>query len=151
MRKPKVLYHGSDRKIKLLAPRVPRVDAEILAKNAVYATDVKEIAMGVAIANSKRSGSFGKYENGIHKALFHYGQPRMKYVYVHYLSPRDFAYNMKYEWISYKPVKPFKIEKLKVSDLGWLWRKASIKEFHEFLKEREKRLKKELGKNFRKR
>jgi hypothetical protein len=150
MKKPKVLYHGSDKRISLLAPRVPVTDVKISARDAVYATDEKEYAMGVALANSKHTNSFGKFEDGVHKALFNVGRPRMKYIYVHYLSPRNFVHNRKDEWISYKPVKPYKIEKVKVADLGWLWRKASDEEFHEFMKEREKRLKKELGKNWKK-
>jgi hypothetical protein len=132
--KPKTLYHGSDKRISMLEPREPFQDLKENSMKAVFATDNKNLAIGMALANQKYSASFRSYDKNI--INFVRGYPKMKYVYLHYLKTNNFNFNRGGEFISFEKEKPFKIEKIKVSDLKHLWRKSNKKELNEFLKDR---------------
>jgi len=134
--KPKVLYHGSNKKIKVLELRQPFFDLKENSMKAVFATKNKEFALAMGLTSQKNSSSF----RSRNKILINFvqGQPKMKYVYLHYIKSDKFRNNGDEEYISTKKVKPFKIEKYKVSDLNYLWRKSNKKELKEFLKNRDK-------------
>lgn len=131
---PKILYHGSNKKIKELIPKKPDADLPENSIKAIYATDNKNYALGMSLTSQKGTESF----KGNKKINFIKGEPKMKHIYLHYLKPNNFKYNVKDEYISLIPVKPYKIEKYKVSELGHLWRKSSREELKEFLKDRKK-------------
>jgi hypothetical protein len=132
--KPKILYHGSDKKIKVLEPKQPFFDLKENSMKAIFATSNKNRAIAMALTNQKKSSSFMSHN----KVLINFvqGQPKMKYVYLHYLKSDNFKHNRKDEYISTKKAKPFKIEQYKVADLSHLWRKSNKKELKEFLKDR---------------
>ena len=132
--KPKILYHGSNKKIKLLVPRKPHTDLPGNSQRGIYATQKKNFAISMGLTNQKYTSSF----KGNKKINFVFGKPRMKYIYLHYVKSNNFKKIKSDEYVSYVPVKPYKIEKYKVSQLGQLWRKATRQELKEFLKDREK-------------
>ena len=132
--KPKILYHGSSKKISLLVPRQPSKDLSNNSMKAVFATNVKDRALAMGLTKTKGSLSF----RGNKKMNFVKGSPRMKHVYLHYLGSKSFKQNRPGEFISYIPVKPVKIEEYNVKNLSHLWRKSNMKELKEFLKNREK-------------
>ena len=134
MTDPKVLYHGSNKQIKLLTPRKPSKDLHNNSMKAVFATNNKRTAISMGLTSGKTTSSF----MGNKKINFVSGMPRMKYVYLHYLDSKTFKQNRLGEYISRVEVKPFKIEKYKVSGLGHLWRKSNKQELKEFLKDRAK-------------
>jgi hypothetical protein len=131
---PKILFHGSDKKINLLEPREPIKDLKENSMKAVFATDNKNLALGMALANQKYSSSFRSYDKNV--INFVRGYPKMKFVYLHYLDSRDFKYNREEEFISIEKVKPLRIEKINISELNNLWRKSNKKELFEFLNDR---------------
>lgn len=136
MKKPKFLYHCSTKKIDELVPRKPSsFDLPENSIKAVYATPNKNRALGVGgLSKQKYCASF----RGNDKIHFYRGEPKMRYIYLHYLSPKTFREIMPELWASEVPVKPFKIERYNVSDLGHLWVKSNKKELKEFLKDRQK-------------
>jgi hypothetical protein len=133
--KPRVLYHGSNKKIIILKPRQPSFDIKENSMKAVFATSNKNTAIAMGLTTQKGSESFGSHD----KVCINFvkGYPKMKYIYLHYLNSKDFKHNRGEEYISTKEVKPFKIEKYNVSDLSHLWRKSNKKELKEFLKNRD--------------
>ena len=136
MKKPKYLYHGSGKKIKVLEPRKPTDSDPMHSKKGVYATSLKKVALGMAAARSAKTSAFKNRKTHVINIIE--GWPDLKAtVYLHILDPKDFKQNHKDEYLSMKKVKPIKIEEHKVSDLKHLWRKSSKKELKEFLKDRE--------------
>jgi hypothetical protein len=131
---PKILYHGSNKKIKELLPRKPSQDLPENSMKAVFATSNKRGAIAMGLTAGKNTSSF----MGNKKINFVKGKPRMKYVYLHYLNSKPFKKNRGEEYISYEKVKPFKIKKYPVSKLSYLWRKSNEKELREFLNNRKK-------------
>ena len=134
--KHKILYHGSSKKIVILKPKQPFLDLKENSMKAVFATSNKKYAIAMGLTAQKGSSSFGSRD----KLMINFviGYPKMEYVYLHYLNPKDFKLNKGNEYISTKEVKPFKIERYNVSDLSHLWRKSNNKELKEFLKDRDK-------------
>jgi hypothetical protein len=134
--KPKILYHGSNRRIRVLIPKEPFVDLKENSMKAIFATSNKDLAIAMGLTNQKNSVSFCSRN----KVLMNFvkGIPKMKYVYLHYLKSRDFKHNRNDEYISIVKVKPFKTEKFAVKDLGYLWRKSDKMELKQFLKDRNK-------------
>jgi hypothetical protein len=136
MKIPRILYHGSNKKINVLKPREPSYDLKENSMKAVFATSNKNLAIAMGLTAQKGSESFGSRD----KLMINFvkGYPKMKYVYLHYLNSKDFRHNRGKEYISTKEVKPFKIEKYKVSELSHIWRKSNKKELTAFLKNRTK-------------
>lgn len=134
--KPKILYHGSGDKINVLEPREPFFDLKENSMKAIFATSNKDFAIAMGLTKQKYSSSFKSHNEIL--LNFVRGQPKMKYVYLHYLKSDKFKHNRKDEYIAFEKIKPFKIEKYKVSDLNHLWRKSNKKELKEFLKKRDK-------------
>jgi len=137
MVKPKLLYHGSDRKLIKLNPRKPHFDLPENSMKAVFATDNKERAISMGLTNQKNSSSFSSRDRIM--INFVRGKPKMKYVYLHYFKPGyHWIKNRKGEYVCYEEIKPFKIERYEVSKLDNIWRKSNKKELNEFLKNRDK-------------
>jgi len=134
MKTPKILYHGSNKKIRILIPKRPSKDLPENSMKAIFATNNKRVALSMGLTSGKNTSSFKGYK----KINFIKGKPQMKYVYLHYLYSKTFKQNRSEEYISYESVKPFKIEKYPVTKLGNLWRKSNEKELKEFLKDRTK-------------
>ena len=159
MRKPKFLYHGSPNKLigKSLIPS-KGYDSEDRPENnqlAVYAIDVSEIAIAMAMVSSKGviGAGLDDYKPGKAPGVIHIGEPKQRYVYLYTLSPKGFKRtpSVKGQWISKKPVKPIKIEKLNIKDYKYLiryskkderekWKKKYMNKNQEFLDEKNKPL-----------
>lgn len=132
--KLKHVYHGSIRKIRgnKLLPR----QAKDLGNNpenlhrAVYATDVKDIAIAMAIISCKgvneASLKFGKRPFGI----VYDGRPKQNFIYLYSLPIKTFKQEggKGNQYYSLKPVKPVKAEKLSVRNYMDLIRRATKKE-----------------------
>jgi hypothetical protein len=134
--KPRILYHGSNKKISILKPRQPSLDLKENSMKAIFATSNKNLAIAMGLTAQKGTESFGSRD----KLMINFvkGYPKMKYVYLHYLKFKDFKLNRGEEYISTKEVKPYKIKKYKVPELTHLWRKSNKKELKEFLKNRDR-------------
>jgi len=135
--KPKYVYHGSSKKIKILEPRKPDDSDPTNSKRAVYATSNKDYALGMAAMRSAPGVSgFANRKTGQQNVIE--GWPNEKaVVYLHILDAKDFKRNRGDQYICEKKINPVKIEKFKVGDLKHLWRKSSKKELKEFLKDRD--------------
>lgn len=134
----KILYHGSSKKLmgdKLIPKRTIDLgkNPENLIKG-VYATDIKELAIAMAIICSKGVNSSGlnfkKYEKGKSKGIIYEGWPNQKEIYLYILPSRNFTKSkgIIHQFVSEKPVKPLKIERLKVENYLYLVKKADDKE-----------------------
>ena len=129
----KYLYHGSPKRLegKFLLPK----RADDLNKNpdnlhkAIYATDIKEDAISMAIVScdgvSLSSLDLNKKPHGI----IYEGWPKQDYFFLYSIFPKTFtkSIKIKHQFISKEPIKPIKIEKLKVKDYLHLVRKATKK------------------------
>jgi len=128
--KPKYLYHGSPNKLigDSLMPSKGDDSKDRPENNqlGVYAIDTKEIAIAMAIISSKGviGAGLDDYRPGKAPGIIHIGKPQKKYVYLYTLSPKGFKRtpSTKGQWISKKPVKPIKIEKLNIKDYKHLIR-----------------------------
>ena len=128
--KMKILYHGSSRKI--VGELIPH-EAEDLGKRvenmhkAVYATDNKEIAIAMAILSSK-GVRYSSLTNNKPYGRIYKGSPEQDEVYLYYLDSKDFQQqrgNSLGQWISESPVKPVKVERIKIKDYLNLVRDAT--------------------------
>ncbi len=128
------LYHGSANEI--IGEKLIPKQAEDLENNpdnlhnAVYATSNKEIAISMAIISSR-----GVYNSQLRKVkpygIIYSGKPSQKYIYLYHLNKKEFEEqkgNSLGQWISKKPVKPLKVEKLKIKDYRELVRNATKSE-----------------------
>jgi hypothetical protein len=149
MAKPRYLYHGSGRELegKRLIPKKAK-DLGNVRDNSllgIYASDyiIEAIAMGILKLPGIKGGSIdrGKPE-GIPAidAVMYGGKPKQSYFYLYSLPSKTFKNIPKgsNQWISLKPVKPLKVEKLPVKDYIHLIRKATKKEKEEYNKFRDK-------------
>lgn len=124
--KPKLVYHGSTRKIKgnkLLPKQAKDVgNASINIHKGIYASNLREIAIAAAIVKSKgvrkSSLTFNKKPWG----TILKGKPQQKYIYLYTLPAKTFrlAGQGGRQWVSSKPVKPIKEEKLAIRDYLYL-------------------------------
>ena len=129
----KFLYHGSRREIKgdRLLPR-QATDLGERPENlhkAVYSTDIKELAITMAILGSRgvNSSSLGFDKKSL--GIIYEGWPTQKNVYLYTLPTKTFKQEgPRHQYYSTDPVKPIKIEKLVVQDYLHLVRKATKKE-----------------------
>lgn len=137
----KYLYHGSPHKLRgdKLLPTKPD-DLEKKKWNlhfGVYATNIKEAAISMAIICSKgvlfaRLKTAAKDPAGI----IYKGWPKQDYIYLYTLSNKGFKNIPKSsnQYISPKAVKPLLTEKLRVKDYLYLIRKATQKERKEWIR-----------------
>ncbi|MBI4116841.1 hypothetical protein HY449_03805 [Candidatus Pacearchaeota archaeon] len=143
--KPKFVYHGSMRKIRgKLLPRQAKDLGGVMdnSQTGIYASDSKEeaIAMGILKSRGIRGSSIDmRKTNGVSEikdAVIYGGNPRQKFFYLYTLPSRTFT-NIPQgspQWISPKPVKPIKMERLPVSEYISLIRRATEKEKEEWNK-----------------
>ena len=105
-------------------------------KKGVYATDIKNNAIAMAIISSKGviSGSLNFKKNK--KAIIYEGWPRQKYVYLYGFLSKGFIKDSKKssEWISQNKVKIINLKKLKIKNYLNLVRKATDEEIKRFFK-----------------
>lgn len=136
MEKPSSLYHGSPREL-IGDKLVPGQNTIDLGKNpdnlikGVYASDIKEYAIAMALVQSKgvQSASVG-VANGKLNAIVYKGWPESDYIYLYTLEPTTFHERPKgsHQWISLQPIKPIKTEKLSVQENLYLIRRATNEE-----------------------
>ena len=136
--KSKYLYHGSVREIegdKLLPKQANDLgERPENLHRAVYATNVKNIAITMALISCKgvicSSLHFKRRPFGV----IYEGWPKQKYIYLYKLPNRTFEKEggSCNQWYSTESVKPSKVEKLKVSDYISLVRKSTDKEREKF-------------------
>ena len=130
---PKSLYHGSGKEItsRYLNPNKPLDNSK--KENCicgVYATDRRDIAIGMALTTEKYTKSFGDYSKKVFKAIFVRGKPKQKFVYIYKVSSNNFIEKPKgsHQWICKTNVLIIEKKKLLVSKLDESWRKASKEE-----------------------
>ena len=130
---------------------VPR-KAEDIEKRAanilkgIYATNIRDAAIAMAIISDKsvKRSSLSFYPP---KGIVHEEWPRRKYFYLYTLPSDTFKEIPKgsTQWVSFKPVKPIKIERLRVSDYIHLIRKATKKEEDAWNRKYKDKIKKKGG------
>lgn len=136
----KYLFHGSANKIrgdKLLPQQAKDLHEkpENLYK-AVYATDIKEIAIAMAIICNKgviySALDFKKKPFGI----IYEGWPTQEEIYLYILPSETFKQEggAGHQYYSTEPVKPINLEKMSIKDYMYLIRKATDFERENFLK-----------------
>ena len=141
MKKPKYLYHGSAKKLKV-NKLTPRPAKDLLNKpenlhTAVYATDIKEVAIAAALINCKGvKGSTLYFTTEKPYAKIYGGWPEQEYIYLYTLPSKTFIQEggRGSQYYSEVPVKPLKVEKLAIKDYLSLINKATKKERENFLK-----------------
>lgn len=141
--KPKFVYHGSSRKLigNELTPRQAK-DVGNEKDNShlgVYASEFRDEAMAMGVLNYKsvNGGQIKRFRKldgtpGM-DAIIYRGFPKHKYFYLYTLPSRTFANVPKgsLQWVSKKPVKPLKVERLSTRKYLHLIRRASKKELKE--------------------
>jgi len=137
--KPKYLYHGSVREIegdKLLPKQASDLgERSENLHQAVYATNVKDIAIAMALISCKGVNCSSLYFKKRPFGVIYEGWPKQEYIYLYTLPSKTFKQEggSGNQWYSTKPVKPSKVEKLKVNDYISLVRKSTDKEREKFL------------------
>lgn len=134
-----VVYHGSARELSgsKLVPKQSRDlgnRKENLIKG-VYATDLKGAAIAMAIISSKGVGC-SSLKNKKPFGTIYEGKPTQDYIYLYHL-PKDkffITHPNKHQYVCVNPVKPIKIEKLKIKDYIHLIKFATDKEKESFSK-----------------
>ena len=136
--KIKYVYHGSARKLtgeKLVPKRARDVDGKpenIL--RGVYASDIidEAIAMGILSCKGVKGASCGVHRQNskMVDAIIYDGWPLQDYFYLYTLASKNFENRPdgSHQWVSPRPVKPEKIEKLSIRKYLHLIRKATKKE-----------------------
>jgi hypothetical protein len=141
MEKPKVLYHGSSKKLigEKLVPKKP-TDLENKKENlyeGIYATDIKDLAITMAIICSKGVISSGlNFQKNNPEGIIYNGWPEQEKVFIYTLPSKSFKQTgkIKHQFVSKTPVKPLKLERVSIKDYPDLFRKATKKEKEEWIK-----------------
>ena len=134
----KVVYHGSKTEIRGELIPHPAKDLENHPENipkAIYATDIKEIAIAAAIIKSKGVRCSRLNKEKPHGTIYK-GFPEEKYIYLYTLHSQKFKQEggHGHQYISKEAVKPIKIEKLKIIEHIHKIKVATEKESKEFFK-----------------
>jgi len=132
--KTKCLYHGSPKKLigGKLIPKKP-IDLGKQKENlysGIYASDIKEIAIAMAILSCKGVLYSSLDLSQKRKGVIYSGWPKQEYVYLYTLPSEEFrkSKRMSHQFVTQKPVKPIKTEELKIEDYINLVRNATKKE-----------------------
>lgn len=135
MVKNKFLYHGSPKK--LIGNKLIPTLADDLERNpenmkeGVYATDLKDIAIAMAIISTKGvlGAGLNNFGNGKYGKIY-LGKPKQKYIYLHTLPLDTFSKckGVDNQYFSKMPVIPIKTERISVKDYMYLIKKATRKE-----------------------
>ena len=139
MKKPKYVYHGSAKKLKgdkLIPKKASDLgESPDNSMKAVYASKNKDEAIAMGITSCKGvGGSSLRILNGKMDAIIFDGWPKQDYFYLYILPSETFEDRPKgsHQYVSLKPVKPKKIERLSVKEYIELVREASEKEKKEW-------------------
>jgi hypothetical protein len=135
--KPKYLYHGSSRNISgntLIPKKAKDTHKKENCENAIYATERRDIAIGMSLTGQKNPHSFADYEKKPVKIIFTRNFPKMKFTYLYKVSSKTFSQNSPHQWVSFEPVKILEKVKLKTKDISKYWRLATQKEKEWFKK-----------------
>lgn len=151
MKKPKYLYHGSPHKLKGDTVNPSQGDdSDERPENklfGVYASDRKDFAIVMAILTCPDviGGSIEGFTEDKIIAKIYGSFPKQKYIYLHTISSKTFkpTKSISHQFISEKPVKPVKTEKILVSDYLHLIKKATKEETKKWLQKYERKLKNE--------
>jgi hypothetical protein len=132
MKKPKFLWHGSIKKFNFLNPSKAKDNSGENESNlfGVYATDIKELAIGFGLID-KKYDKFADYNKNPVQMVVINGEIRKgESFYLYKISSKDFTEKPKnsHQWFSFKKVKPLEILKLEVDDYNYLTRKATKKD-----------------------
>ena len=148
--KPKYVYHGSGKKME--GDLIPKKASDLAGTKdnilkGVYASDNKNeaIAMGIVRCKGVGSASVGTPRAKSNKiiAIIYNGTPKQTYFYRYTLPSKSFVNRPRgsHDWVSPKPVKPEKVEKLKVKNYIKLIRNATKEEKEKWFKENGDKLK----------
>jgi len=148
-KKLKVLYHGSPNKLigDTLNLSEGTDSDERLENNlfGVYASDRKDFAIVIAIFNCKGvlGGSIEGFAKNKIDARIYGNFPKQKYVYIYVLPLKTFkrTKSIEHQFISDKPVKPIKIEKILISDYLYLIQRATEEQTQKWIKKYNKNIK----------
>lgn len=119
----KYVFHGSDRDdIKALEPRQAYSHGQPEGEPAVFAADVIEPPIFMAVLGSRKAGGWGDrslpgYGFYIDKATWDKAQAEDWHGYVYALPKETFRHTSTYEWCSAEAVKPAFVIKVGVEDL----------------------------------
>jgi restriction endonuclease S subunit len=130
VKKPKYLYHGSSKKLQgnILVPKKAgglgkKKDQQI----GIYATDNKTAAIAMGLISGTGGSTLKSHGKKVEGVV--YGSlPKSKFFYLCILPSNNFTKVDSWQWVSYKSIKPIKVEKLKVKDYAHLVRKATKEE-----------------------
>lgn len=130
--KPKYLWHGSTKKLDVIEPfqAVDLSGGPAGNLRAVYATDMKELAIGFGMIDKKYK-KFADYSKKPVQMVVIDGDIRKgKSFYLYKLSSKGFREAPKgsHQWVCFEKVRPIEIQKLKVDDYKHLFRKATEKD-----------------------
>lgn len=128
MNQQKILFHGSRFKINnYLEPRkADDKNSQINSKQAIYATDRIECALGMSLTGEQ--WAFANYNDKDFKVIFVEEQPTPKIArYIYEISGDDFEEQPKgsHQWISFKKVRILKTHIYSTEDLKKYWRMAT--------------------------
>ncbi|MFH1376052.1 MAG: hypothetical protein ABIH25_00280 [Candidatus Woesearchaeota archaeon] len=129
---PKYLWHGSTKKVNIIKPS----KAIDLSKHpdsnrkGVYATDLKELAIEFGLADKKLHKYADYSKKPVQIVLIEGDIRKGKKFYLYKLKNKGFKEMPKksHQWVSFKEIKPLKIEELNVDDYLHLIRKANKKD-----------------------
>jgi hypothetical protein len=114
------LYHGSPRELKgkELIPTQPEDvnENENNLVKGVYATDVKNAAIAMAIISCDGVNGASLDMRRKVPGIIYEGKPNQNFIYLHTLDSKGFRELGKHQYVSENPVKPIKTEKLKIKD-----------------------------------
>ena len=118
MRKPKYLWHGSTRKFKVIRPSQAKDISGHPMSNmkAVYATDIKELAIGFGLVDKKYKKFADYSKKPVQMVIINGNIRKGKHFYLYKLSSRCFKEMPRgsHQWLSFEKIIPKKIIKLKV-------------------------------------
>ena len=140
------IYHGSPKKLignKLIPKKATDLgNRKENLHTGVYATDIKEVAIAMAIISSK-GVICSSLKNNKPYGIIYDGWTEQRNIYLYSLSKKNFKNTPpnKHQYVSETPIKPVKIEVLKIKDYLNLIRKATKDEKEKFDKKYNMKLK----------
>jgi|LauGreDrversion4_2_1035121.scaffolds.fasta_scaffold56680_5 hypothetical protein len=133
--KPKILFHGTPHRIEgsSLEPR-QATDFTTTANSecAVYATDRRDIAIGMSLRASSRHAGFGNFHENPFKHVFLRGEPKETPCFLYTVSSETFENAGLHQWISVVAVPVLSVEELQPEELAEYWRPATQAEKDDF-------------------
>ena len=130
LEKPKYLYHGSSKKLQgniLIPKKAKGLGKKKDQKTGIYATHNKTAAIAMGLISGTGGSTLKSHGKKI-EGIVYVHLPKSKFFYLYILPFSKFTKVDSWQWVSYKPVKPIMVEKLKVKDYIYLIRKATKKE-----------------------